>query len=206
MAGLRTTPASSAPLLLNLEGVLTAGLAWLAFHEHLSGRIALGMALVLAGGAVLSWQGSESLSMPLGSLAIVAACLCWALDNNLAHRVSAADPVQVAALKGGAAGTVNLLLAQALGSPMPRAQAVGGALLLGAAGYGLSLVLFVLALRSLGTTRTGAYFSVAPFAGSAIALGGAQRAREPPLLGSGPPDGRGGGPAPNRTASAPALP
>jgi hypothetical protein len=41
---------------------------------------------------------------------------------------------------------------------------------LGLAGYGASLVLFVLALRGLGTERTGAYFSMAPFMGASLAL------------------------------------
>lgn len=170
MLGLRATPASSASLLLNLEGVFTAALAWFAFHEHFDRRIALGMVLIVAGGVVLSWQGSEGLALPLGSLAVCGACLCWGLDNNLTQKVSAADPVQVAALKGGVAGSVNLLLALTLGARVPEPPALLAALGVGFLGYGLSLVLFILALRAIGTARTGAYFSLAPFVGSVMAL------------------------------------
>lgn len=172
MWGLRSTPASAASLLLNLEGVFTALLAWFVFHENFDRRIALGFALIMAGGAVLSWEGGPSgrFALPLGSLAIAAACLSWAVDNNLTQKISGADPLLLAAIKGGTAGTVNLGLAIVAGAQWPRASIVGGALLVGFLGYGLSLALFVLGLRHLGTARTGAYFSLAPFFGAAVSL------------------------------------
>jgi drug/metabolite transporter (DMT)-like permease len=110
------------------------------------------------------------MSFPAGSLAIAFACLCWAIDNNLTQRVSGADPLRLAAIKGGAAGGINLALSVILGARWPPAALVGGALVVGFLGYGLSLALFVLALRHLGTARTAAYFSLAPFFGAAVAL------------------------------------
>lgn len=170
MFGLTLTPASSASLLLNMEGVLTALLAWFVFKENFDRRIFLGMVLIVAAGVILSWQQRPALGVPWGALAIVAACLCWAIDNNLTRKVSASDAVQIAGIKGLVAGSVNLLIALALGFPWPEASTALIAGVVGFSGYGLSLVLFVLALRHLGTARTGAYFSVAPFAGAAIAL------------------------------------
>lgn len=170
MFGLTLTPASSASLLLNMEGVLTALLAWFVFKENFDRRIFLGMVLIVAAGVLLSWQQRPALGVPWGALAIVAACLCWAIDNNLTRKVSASDAVQIAGIKGLVAGSVNLSIALALGSPWPEASTALIAGVVGFSGYGLSLVLFVLALRHLGTARTGAYFSVAPFAGAAIAL------------------------------------
>ncbi len=170
MFGLTLTPASSASLLLNMEGVLTALLAWFVFKENFDRRIFLGMVLIVAAGVLLSWQQRPALGVPWGALAIVAACLCWAIDNNLTRKVSASDAVQIAEIKGLVAGSVNLSIALALGSPWPEASTALIAGVVGFSGYGLSLVLFVLALRHLGTARTGAYFSVAPFAGAAIAL------------------------------------
>ncbi|MFZ3040723.1 MAG: EamA family transporter [Thiobacillus sp.] len=170
MFGLTLTPASSASLLLNMEGVLTALLAWFVFKENFDRRIFLGMVLIVAAGVLLSWQQRPALGVPWGALAIVAACLCWAIDNNLTRKVSASDAVQIAGIKGLVAGSVNLSIALALGSPWPEANTALIAGVVGFGGYGLSLVLFVLALRHLGTARTGAYFSVAPFAGAAIAL------------------------------------
>ena len=170
MFGLTLTPASSASLLLNMEGVLTALLAWFVFKENFDRRIFLGMVLIVAAGVLLSWQQRPALGVPWGALAIVAACLCLAIDNNLTRKVSASDAVQIAGIKGLVAGSVNLSIALVLGLPWPEASTALIAGVVGFSGYGLSLVLFVLALRHLGTARTGAYFSVAPFAGAAIAL------------------------------------
>jgi drug/metabolite transporter (DMT)-like permease len=170
MAGLSRTPASSASLLLNLEGVFTALLAWFVFRENFDRRIALGMVAIVAGGAVLSWAGRVELGGLAGPLLVAAATLCWAVDNNLTQKVSAGDPVQIAMLKGLVAGSVNTAIALALGASWPPLPRLAGALVLGFLSYGVSLVLFVLALRHLGTARTGAYFSSAPFVGAAVSL------------------------------------
>src|ERR1035437_774328 len=170
MWGLLATPASSASLLLNLEGVLTALLAWFVFKENFDTRIALGMALIAAGGVCLSWSGQPEAGLPWGSFAITGACFAWALDNNLTRKVSAGDPVQIAMLKGLVAGSVNTALAFTLGAKLPAAMSLVAVSVVGFLGYGVSLALFVLALRHIGTARTGAYFSVAPFAGAVISM------------------------------------
>ena len=170
MFGLSRTPASSASLLLNLEGVFTVLLAWFAFKENFDRRIAVGMTLITAGAFTLSWQGRPELGVMWGTLAITGACLAWAADNNLTRNVSAADPVQIAMLKGLCAGAVNTCLALSLGAKLPAAVGLAAVAVIGFFGYGVSLVLFVLALRHLGTARTGAYFSLAPFLGAALSL------------------------------------
>jgi len=170
MAGLQTTPASSAALLLNLESVFTALLAWFVFRENFDRRIALGMGLIVGGGVVLSWQPGQGIQFPAGALAVGGACLCWAIDNNLTQRVSTADPLLVASIKGFAAGLVNTTLGLLLQPSSPRPGALLSAALVGFVGYGLSLALFVVALRHLGTARTAAYFSLAPFIGSGASI------------------------------------
>lgn len=170
MLGLRITPASSASLLLNLEGVFTALLAWFAFRENFDARIAWGMALISAGALTLSWQGRPMVGPAWGSAAIAGACLCWALDNNLTRKVSASDPVQIALVKGWCAGAVNTALGLVVGAQVPTSGILLTAGLVGFVGYGVSLALFVVALRELGTARTGAYFSLAPFVGGAMAV------------------------------------
>jgi drug/metabolite transporter (DMT)-like permease len=172
MAGLSSTGAGTASLLLNLEAVLTAVIAWLVFHENADRRIVLGMLLIVTGGVALAWPTNHNASAGwVGPLAIAAACLCWAIDNNLTRKVSASDALYLAGIKGLIAGSVNAGLALLLGARLPAWDALGPALLIGFFGYGISLVLFVLALRGLGTARTGAYFSTAPFIGAAIAIG-----------------------------------
>ena len=169
--GLASTPAASASLLLNLEAVLTAVLAWLCFRENADRRVVAGMAAIVAGSVALSWPRAGSpLAVSNGVFAVALACLCWAVDNNLTRKVSASDALFIASTKGLVAGCVNTGLALAWGATLPSMTTTGAAMALGLLGYGVSLVLFVLALRSLGTARTGAYFSVAPFAGAALAL------------------------------------
>jgi drug/metabolite transporter (DMT)-like permease len=170
MVGLVITPASSASLLLNLEGVFTAVLAWFVFKENFDRRIALGMAAITLGGLVLSWGGRLEVGVPWGALAITGACLAWGIDNNFTRRVSAGDPAQIAAIKGLVAGTVNLTIALVTGAHVPAFITVTMAALVGFFGYGVSLTLFVLALRHVGTARTGAYFSLAPFVGAMISV------------------------------------
>jgi drug/metabolite transporter (DMT)-like permease len=170
MFGLTVTPASSASLLLNLEGVLTALLAWFVFKENFDRRIFVGMVAILLGGLLLSWQSQPVPGVPWGALGIVGACLCWAIDNNLTRKVSAANPAHVAAIKGLVAGTVNVALALAVGASIPKVPEIAAAGVLGFLCYGVSLTCFVLALRHIGTARTGAYFSTAPFIGAALSL------------------------------------
>ena len=170
MLGLAQTPASTASLLLNLEAVLTAVLAWVVFRENVDRRVLLGMLAIVAGTLLLSWQHPANVVFPWGSMAIVGACLCWAIDNNLTRAVAGGDPLQTAAIKGGVAGAVNVSLALFMGYRFPAALPLLATGLIGFVGYGVSLVLFVLALRSLGTARTGAYFSTAPFVGAALSL------------------------------------
>ncbi len=169
LIGLASIAATTASLLLNLEAVLTALIAWWVFKENAGTRIVLGMIAIVAGGVLLAWPTSATTGSPAGALWIAAACACWAVDNNLTRKVSANDAVFLAASKGLIAGTVNTTLALAMGATLPDWQIVGAAMTIGFLGYGISLVLFVIALRGLGTARTGAYFSVAPFSGALIA-------------------------------------
>ena len=169
MLGLASTDAASASLLLNLEGVITALIAWVVFKENADPQIVLGMVAIVLGGVLLAWvPGGASLSS--GALLIATACLCWALDNNLTRKVSTNDAMLVACLKGLFAGATNTGIAFLSGAVLPGTVALGFSLLVGFFGYGLSLTLFVVGLRTLGTARTGAYFSAAPLVGVVISL------------------------------------
>jgi len=170
MWGLAGMPASGASLLLNAEAVFSALLAWFVFRENFDRRIAAGMAFIVAGAVVLSWPESLAMGDLLPALAVLGACLAWGIDNNLTRKVSLADATSIAMLKGLAAGAVNLALALGTGSSLPDPGVIAAACALGLISYGASLVLFVRALRELGTARTSAYFSIAPFCGALLAL------------------------------------
>jgi len=169
MLGLARTSAASASLLLNVESVLTAVLAWVVFRENAGPRIVSGMVAIVAGGVLLSWEPGDGM-FSSGAVLVVAACLCWAIDNNLTRSVSANDAMLVACLKGLFAGACNVALAIVFGAPPTASSPLGWSLLVGFVGYGLSLTLFVVGLRTLGTARTGAYFSVAPLFGVVLSL------------------------------------
>jgi drug/metabolite transporter (DMT)-like permease len=170
MLGLARTQATSGSLLLNLEGLFTMGIAWLVFRENVDRRLLLGALAILAGAAMLSWSG-RGIEVDTGAVLIAAACLAWGIDNNLTRKLSSADPVLTALIKGLVAGTVNVGLAALSGAAAPPAGIVAASAVVGFIGIGVSLVLFVLALRHLGTARTSAYFSLAPFIGAVLAIG-----------------------------------
>lgn len=171
MSGLTSTSGATASLMLNLESVLTAVLAWVVFKENADRRIVIGMLAIVAGGVLLAWpQGAVHSQGWTGPLCVALACACWAIDNNLTRKVSASDALFIAGVKGLCAGLVNCSLALSLGASLPPMTVLGPTLIVGLLGYGISLVLFVLALRGLGSARTGAYFSTAPFLGAAIAI------------------------------------
>ncbi len=170
MVGLVNMPASGASLLLNAEGVFTALLAWFVFKENFDRRIALGMVAIVAGAVVLSVPAGADFGTALPSLAILGACLCWGIDNNLTRTVALTDATWLAAVKGGVAGPVNLVLAFAVGAQLPPAGNIAAAMVVGFFAYGVSLVLFIVAMRHVGTARAGAYYSVAPFFGALLAV------------------------------------
>jgi len=170
MAGLERTTGFTASLLLNLEGVATALIAALVFAEHTGHRLWAALGCMTAGGVLLSWDPSSGGFSLAGPALLVVAGAGWGVDNNLTRRISERDPMQIAMVKGLVAGSASLGLGLALGAGMPGATGVLLALLLGSLGYGASLVLFVRALRAMGASRTGAFFSMAPFVGAAVAL------------------------------------
>lgn len=169
MFGLSLTDAASGSLLLNLESLATMGIAWLVFRENVDRRLLIGAFAILAGAILLTWNG-QGLTLNTGALLIAGACLAWGIDNNLTRKISAADPVVIAMIKGLVAGLVNLVLALSLGAAFPPLSFAAMAGLLGLLSIGVSLVLFIYALRHLGTARTGAYFSLAPFIGALAAI------------------------------------
>ncbi|MBI2752608.1 MAG: DMT family transporter [Betaproteobacteria bacterium] len=170
MYGLSRTAASTVALLLNLEGVFTALLAWFVFKENFDRRIALGMALIVAGGILLAGEPDALGGIDPGAAFVAGACLAWAVDNNFTRRVSGSDAVTIAAIKGMVAAVVNISIAILAGARWPGSGQVLAAGLIGFLGYGVSLALFVVALRELGAARTSAYFSTAPFVGVAVAF------------------------------------
>lgn len=169
MFGLTLTTASSSSLLLNLEGLATMGIAWLVYRENVDRRLLIGAMAILAGAVLLSWAG-QGVAFNMGALLVAGACIAWGLDNNFTRKISATDPVTIAMLKGLVAGAVNLGLGFFAGAALPAMSVVSAAGVVGFFGIGVSLVMFIFALRHLGTARTGAYYSLAPFIGAVLAI------------------------------------
>lgn len=167
VAGLTRTSAATASLSLNLELVATVALATLFFREHLGGRLLAGASAILAAGVILVWQPGAELSV--GALFVAGACLCWGLDNNLTAGIDQVAPAHITFLKGAVAGVASLLLGLLLsGSAGVGFAEVGGALVVGGFGYGLSITLWVQGARDLGAARAQIIFATAPFVGAVI--------------------------------------
>lgn len=170
VVGLGRLSGAAASLLLNLEAPFTIALAVVMLREGLSRREALGAAVVIVGAAALTWApGPVQLDL-VGVACVAGACAAWALDNNLSQRLSIRDPVAVVRAKALAAGAFNAALGVVVGERLPTGAHVGGALVTGALGYGVSIVLHLLAVRSLGAARQAAYFATAPFVGALVAI------------------------------------
>ncbi|MBI4189638.1 MAG: DMT family transporter [Betaproteobacteria bacterium] len=170
MWGLSGITASAASLLLNFESVITTLVAALVFHEAVGRRIWVASIVMLCGGLLLSYDPRAYFSLSVNSIAVTGACLMWAIDNNLTRKISATDPTTIAMIKGLVAGTVTVSLGRLSGDIVPATSNVAGAMILGLFSYGISLVLFIYALRHLGSARTGAHFSTAPFIGAGVAI------------------------------------
>jgi drug/metabolite transporter (DMT)-like permease len=170
MVGLQRTAASTSSLLLNLETVFTTLIAIALFGERLGVRAIAALAALVSGAALLTFEPGGATRSWLGPLAVAGACAAWGVDNNLTQKLSARDPLVVVRWKGLAAGAISLALGLATGGHLPPRNPLLAALAVGALGYGLSLALYVRALRSLGAARTAMLFATAPFAGALIAI------------------------------------
>lgn len=169
LLGLDRTPASTASLLLNFEAVATALIAGLLFHEAIGRRIFIAVLTITLASILLTWNGG-AWGFSLGAIAIISACFLWGLDNNLTRNISGKDPLMIVGIKGICAGTFSLLLAFLLKIPLLPFEPILIAILVGAVCYGLSIQLFILSLRGLGSARTGALFGTAPFVGAILSL------------------------------------
>jgi drug/metabolite transporter (DMT)-like permease len=170
LIGLSRVSAVAGSLLLNLEGPFTMAIAVLVFREHLGRYGVIAAGCILLGAALLRFQPGAIGVDTVGMLAIAAACLCWAIDNNFTQRLSLRDPFAIVRIKSLTAGTFNLLLGLLLAGSLPRWPALVSALVLGAFSYGASVVLDAYALRLVGAAREAAYFATAPFVGALASL------------------------------------
>lgn len=170
MTGLTLTTGFAASLLLNLEGLATAVIAYLFFRENLGWRLGIAVVCMTAAGILLSWDASTSSLTVSGPLLLLAAGIAWGVDNNLTRHISGKNPVQISQIKGLVAGTASVLIALLLGFRIPTDWSLVFALILGAVSFGASLVFFIQALQGMGASRTGAFFSVGPFVGAGVSV------------------------------------
>ncbi|MEN6521848.1 MAG: DMT family transporter [Armatimonadota bacterium] len=170
MVSLKVTPAATASMLFNFEGVATILIASLLFQEAAGRRIWTAIAFITGAGILLSLDTSGGWGISIGALGVIVACALWGLNNNLIRNISAKDPLKIVTIKGLCAGTFTLLLSMVLGRSFPSIPIILVALLIGSVSYGMCIMLSVLAMRSLGAGRTSAYFGTAPFIGAILSF------------------------------------
>lgn len=170
MLSLQHTPAATATLLLNFEGVATTLIAALAFREHIDARVWWAMLVITIACIVLTFDVQGTWGLSIGAVGVLGACALWGVDNNVTRQIAQKDPRTIVMIKGLCAGSVSLGLALLLHKPLPTLAFSLQAMALGSVGYGASIVLFILAMRSLGAARTSAYFASAPFVGMLLSF------------------------------------
>lgn len=170
MTGLSETPAAVVSLLLNFESVFTAVVAWTIFREPWHWRVLLGIAIITVGGILISQQHSINLEVSWGALAILGTCFAWAIDSNLTAQIASRNPIQLAAIKSGGAGLVNVVIALFFGQSFPSPLLFAKVSSAGFLCYGLTYCCFVMALRYIGPSRTGAFFAISPLVGATLAI------------------------------------
>lgn len=169
--GLQRTSGASASLMLTLEALFTAILAWKLYRETMDRRVGMAMALLLAGGVALVLdQGIVGGAQLLGLLGVLLATAAWGIDNTLSRALADRDPSQVVMLKAALGTCATTAIAWIGGEPVPSWAAAAGLLVVGATGYGLSLRFYLLAQREFGAARTGSVFAFAPFIGAFAAF------------------------------------
>ncbi|MEA4925200.1 MAG: EamA family transporter [Syntrophomonadaceae bacterium] len=170
MFSLKAAPAATASLLLNFEGVATTVIAAIIFKEHVSRRVWGAVTLITVASILLSWNPSGQWGFSVSALGVLAACGLWGVDNNFTRNISAKNPLTIVMFKGLSAGIFSLVLARSVGQLLPPLLPAICAMLLGCASYGLSILLFIHAMRELGSARTSALFGIAPFLGAIISV------------------------------------
>lgn len=170
MISLKNTPASTASLLLNFEGVGTTIIALLFFRESISRRALAAIFIITLASIFLSTNFSSGFGFSLGALGVILACVLWGVDNNFTRNISAKDPLTIVAWKGLVAGSFSLLLGLGLGQQLPALTIILRILLLGFISYGLSTMLFIYSMRGLGAARTSALYGTAPLAGVLLSI------------------------------------
>ncbi len=165
MIGLTRTTAANASLLNNFEIVATSLIALLVFGERIGRRLWTAIGLITLSSILLSVEDAGSFQFSVGSLFVLAACVCWGLENNCTRCLSKGDPLEIVVIKGFGSGIGSVLIGLVTGEPLPAQGDILKILLLGVVAYGLSIYFYVYAQRDLGAARTSAYYAVAPFIG-----------------------------------------
>ena len=110
-------------------------------------------------------EDAGSLRFSVGSLFVLAACVCWGLENNCTRNLSHSDPLEIVVIKGFGSGIGSVVIGLAVSEALPLWGDILKILLLGFVAYGLSIYFYVYAQRDLGAAKTSAYYAVAPFIG-----------------------------------------
>jgi drug/metabolite transporter (DMT)-like permease len=169
--GLQRTSGTGASLMLTLEALFTALLAWQLYGETMDKRVWAAMLMLLAGGILLVVdQGLSNGGQLLGLLAVLMATAAWGADNTLSRALAERDPGQVVLFKAALGSTATACLGFLSGEPLPGLWPALGLMAVGATGYGLSLRFYLLAQRAFGAARTGSVFAFAPFIGAFLAF------------------------------------
>lgn len=170
MLGISHTTAANVSLLNNFEIVATSLIAFFIFKEMISRRLFLSIVLVTAASIILGFEGTEGFTFDLGSVFVLAACICWGFENNCTKMISSKSSIEIVIIKGCFSGLGGLIVALLLDEQIPDFKWLLCVLLLGFVAYGLSINFYIMAQKHLGASKTSAFYSIAPFMGVAFSM------------------------------------
>lgn len=170
MIGVKLATAANASLLGNFEIVATTVIALLIFKEKVSKKLWAAIELITLSSIILSFGGEGSFSFSVGSLFVLGATACWGLENNCTRSISEKSTYQIVTIKGLCSGSGSFIIALVIGEKLPNMKYILPVLLLGFVAYGLSIFTYIRAQKTLGATKTSAYYAVAPFIGSFLSF------------------------------------
>ena len=170
MIGIRNSTSASVSLLGNFEIVATTIIALFVFREEVTKRLWAAIGLITLSSILLSFEGTDSFRFSYGSLFVLAATVCWGLENNCTRKISTKSTFEIVILKGIFSGLGSLLIAFLIKEPMPKIGIIFRVLQLGFVAYGLSIFLYVRAQNVIGAARTSSYYAVNPFIGAFLSF------------------------------------
>lgn len=170
LLGLQTISSTNASLLTSLEIISTSIFAYFFFKEKISKFLWIAIIFIFISVVLISLGDLTNLTFNIGVIYCLISPICFGLANNFQKKISHKDPIISIGAMGIFGFVVTFIIAlisKESISLLPYGFAQMG---VGVLSYGVALILFILAERYIGASKTSAYFSIYPFIAITLSL------------------------------------